>query len=50
MYLALVDTALIGLVLLARAMWHALCFTLDCRLFVALGLVSWGGGQTVYTH
>ena len=46
----MVDTALIGIVLLARAMWHTLCCTLDCPLSVAPGLVSWGGGQTLYTH
>ena len=44
MYLLSVDTALIGIVLLAHAIWHALCCTLDCRLSVAPGLVSWGGG------
>ena len=50
MFLDLVHTALIGLVLLARAMWHALSSMLDSRLSVAPGLVSWGEGQAVYTH
>ena len=50
LYLTTADNALIGLVLLARAMWHALCCTLDCCLSVAPVIVSWGGGQNVYTH